>query len=69
MPGPAAATYREMIKADPEGWCRHPHFGDGVVVEHMLRGNGITEKVLGVRSLDLVWAGLLREAVMKDEEG
>lgn len=68
LPTQAMETYRAMILADPEGWSRHPHFAADVITEHALRGNGITESVLGVESLETVWPELLREAVLTDRE-
>ncbi len=62
LPGDARAAYRAMIEADPLHWPEHPHFAGGIIV-NILRGNGFTEKVVGVESLDAVWAELLREAV------
>jgi hypothetical protein len=64
IPAGAAATYRQMIRSDPDGWYRSSHFASGFVVEHLLRGNGITEAALGVRDLEPLWPGLLRDAVM-----
>ncbi len=63
LPPAARAEYRRMMEADPVHWSRHPHFAGGVIVEHALRGNGIDERTLGVRSLDDVWPELLRLAV------
>jgi|GEM_PF-2998126 len=67
LPEPAKRAYREMIERDPRGWHHHPHFASGVVVTHVLRGNGITEKALGVRSLEPYWPDLLASAVLEDE--
>jgi hypothetical protein len=64
LPPAAIATYREMILADPESWHRSPHFASGFVIEHFFRGNGITEKALGVDTLEPHWADILREAVV-----
>jgi hypothetical protein len=63
LPAQAKETYRKMIADDPDHWHRHPHFAAGIIAEHALRGNGITEKVLGVRSLDDVWPALLQMAL------
>ena len=63
LPAPARSKYREMIAKDPEGWHRHAHFGEGVAIVHFLRGNGLDERALGVRSLEGLWPELLREAV------
>ena len=63
LPEPAKEVYRRMIEEDPDHWPRHPHFAGGVIVEHALRGNGITEKVLGVPDLEAVWPGLLELAL------
>lgn len=67
LPEAARRTYREMIRLDPDGWHRDPHFTGGVIVEHALRGNGITERALEIASLDAVWPELLRRAVLDDE--
>jgi hypothetical protein len=37
------------------------------VIVKALRGNGFTERVVGVASLDAVWPELLREAVAEGE--
>lgn len=63
LPPQAACVYREMIAADPDGWWRDPHFRGGVIVDAALRGNGITERAIGVQSLDRIWPDLLRRAV------
>ncbi len=68
LPGEAKAAYRAMIEADPLHWPEHPHFADGVIVK-VLRGNGFTERVVGVASLDAVWPELLREAVEAESAG
>jgi hypothetical protein len=69
LPPAAIATYREMILADPESWHRSPHFASGFVIEHFFRGNGITEKALGVETLEPHWAEMLREAVERVDDG
>lgn len=66
LPREAKTTYRAMIAADPDQWHRHPHFAGGIISEHALRGNGITEKVLGVHDLDEVWPALLVMALRDD---
>ena len=68
LPEPVAAVYREMILADPEGWSRDPHFAGGVILDGALRGNGITEKTVGVTSLELIWPEVLRRAVLTEQE-
>jgi hypothetical protein len=64
LPPTAIATYRDMILANPESWHRSPHFASGFVVDHFLRGNGITERELGVETLEPYWAEILRDAVL-----
>jgi hypothetical protein len=66
LPGPVRETYRRLMLTDPQGWWTHPHFAGGIAVDHLLRGNGIDERLLGVGSLDEVWRELLREAVMDE---
>lgn len=68
LPPHARRTYREMILHDPDRWHRHPHFADGVIVRHALRGNGIDEAALGVPDLESVWPDLLRDAVLEADE-
>lgn len=63
LPVEAKQVYRELIQTDPVGWSRHPHFTGGIIVQHALRGNGITEQVLGVADLNAVWPALLRSAL------
>lgn len=67
LPEAAKRAYREMIEEDPRHWSHHPHFRSGWVVRNALRGNGFTERVLGVRSLDPYWADLLARAVGREE--
>lgn len=67
LPPQAREAYREMILLDSEYWYEDPHFAGGVIPKHILRGNGITEEVLGVEDLDEVWPALL-EKVVTDEE-
>jgi hypothetical protein len=66
LPPEARVVYRQMIAEDPHHWHRHPHFAGGVIAEHALRGNGITEKVLGVRDIEEVWPALLELALRED---
>jgi hypothetical protein len=63
LPEGAKRVYRDMIREDPENWCRHPHFAGGIIVKHALRGNGIDERALGIPDLDAVWPELLQAAV------
>lgn len=63
LPEPVKEEYRKLMRANPNGWHRHPHFANGIVVVHLLRGNGISESALGVRSFDTIWPKLLRLAV------
>lgn len=65
LPDSAIGTYRAMIEHDPQHWHRHPHFGEGIVVKRFLRGNGITEQVLGVDDLNEVWPEVLRRVVVE----
>lgn len=73
LPAQAKETYRAMMAEDPDHWHRHPHFAGGIIREHALRGNGITETVLGVKDLDEVWPALLelvlREDIRADHPG
>jgi hypothetical protein len=66
LPADARRVYRGMIEDDPEHWHRDAHFAGGVVVDHLLRGNGLDERALGVRDLDGVWPELLRLAVEEE---
>ena len=63
LPPEARRVYRELIRADPENWSRDPHFAGGIIVDHMLRGNGLDEVALGVSDLGPIWPELLRMAV------
>lgn len=63
LPREALASYQRLMEEDPDNWHRHPHFAGGIIAEFALRGNGITEKVLGVKDLDEVWPALLERAV------
>jgi len=67
LPEPAKRSYRRMMARDPQNWKRDPHFRRGVIVRHALRGNGYTEKLLGVPSLEPYWADLLARAVRDDD--
>jgi hypothetical protein len=63
LPDEAKQVYRQMILEDPVNWSRHPHFSDGIIVKHALRGNGIDERALAVADLNKIWPELLRAAV------
>lgn len=63
LPPAARDAYARLIFSDPAGWTRHPHFRGGLIVRCALRGNGYTERLLDVRSLDEVWPELLEHAV------
>ena len=67
LPPDAVTAYRRMIQADPSGWYRSPHFQGKIITRFALRGNGLTEERLGVRSLEALWPGLLREAVLEEK--
>lgn len=67
LPESAKRSYRRMMARDPQNWKRDPHFRRGVIVRHALRGNGYTERLLGVRSLEPYWADLLARAVREDD--
>lgn len=69
LPTAARDAYRAMMRADPQGWHRDPHFAGGIIAEHALRGNGIDERALGVDDLDAVWPELLRLAVAANGDG
>lgn len=66
LPGSVKAAYRNMILNDPDHWMTDPHFEGGVIVRHILRGNGINERLLGVEDLELHWADLLKRVVMEE---
>ena len=66
LPPHAKQVYREMIQQDPDYWYEDPHFAGGVIPNSVLRGNGITERVLGVDDLREVWPALLERAVSDD---
>jgi len=66
LPPAAREAYARLMAQDPDGWSRHPHFRGGLIVRCALRGNGYTERLLGVTSLDEVWPELLERAVNGD---
>jgi hypothetical protein len=66
LPQEARRAYREMILRDPAAWMHHPHFQGSVIVRHFLRGNGLTERALGVMDLEPLWPDLLRDAVLDE---
>lgn len=59
--------YRDMILRDPDGWMHDRHFRGGTIPNDLLRGNGVTARVLGIPDLEPVWPDLLREAVADTE--
>ena len=63
LPDEARQVYREMIRANPHSWWHDAHFEGGIILEYALRGNGFTEKALGVQSLEPLWPDLLASAV------
>lgn len=63
LPEDAKCLYREMVRENPSGWWHDPHFANGLIPDNALRGNGLTEKTLGVKSLDLIWPLLLLAAL------
>jgi hypothetical protein len=67
LPERARAVYRTLIAEDPEGWRAHPHFAGGIIVDHALRGNGLTEEALGLENLHRAWPDLLRLALQEEE--
>jgi hypothetical protein len=67
LPSSAISTYRTLMLDDPDHWPQHPHFGGGVVVRHMLRGNGLPVELVGAELLDAIWPELLRRAVLGAE--
>lgn len=69
LPDRAKAVYRALIAEDPESWRAHPHFSGGLIVDHVLRGNGLTEAALGVEDLHQVWPDLLRLALEEETGG
>ena len=64
LPEAAKRTYRDMMLAFPNSWWLHPHFAGGIILQTALRGNGFTEKTLGVKSLEPLWPDLLELAVL-----
>ena len=68
LPSDAKRVYRDMIRNDPLNWSRDPHFAEGVIVRHMLRGNGYDEAALQVADLEPIWPELLRLAVQEEPE-
>jgi hypothetical protein len=69
LPERAQAVYRALIAEEPESWRAHPHFAGGLIVEHVLRGNGLTEEALGVADLNEVWHDLLELALREEQPG
>jgi hypothetical protein len=67
LPEPARRTYRAMMRRDPTGWMRDPHFASGFFTRVVLRGNGLDERALGMPDLEPIWPELLAEAVLDDE--
>lgn len=67
LPPQARQVYREMMLRDPEYWYEDPHFAGGVIPDFVLRGNGITERVLGVDDLQSIWPALLERAVAEED--
>jgi hypothetical protein len=64
LPSSAISTYRTMMLEDPDRWPQHPHFSGGLVVRHMLRGNGLSRELVRPDLLDAIWPELLRRAVL-----
>lgn len=67
LPSSAISAYRTIMLDDPERWHQHPHFERGVVVRHMLRGNGLPSDLVRPELLDAIWPELLRLAVLGAE--
>jgi hypothetical protein len=67
LPEEAIHEYRRMIREDPANWWHDPHFENGLILRFALRGNGITERALGVADLSPLWPELLARAVAEDE--
>ena len=63
LPERVKAVYRALIDEGPESWRAHPHFAGGVIVDHVFRGNGLTEDTLDVEDLNEVWPELLHLAL------
>ncbi len=68
LPEEAKRVYRDMIRSSPNAWWYDPHFDGGIILEYALRGNGFTEKALGVTSLAPLWPDLLIRAVFDEAE-
>ena len=66
LPERVKSVYRTLIEEGPESWRAHPHFAGGVIVDHVFRGNGLTEEALGVEDLNQVWPELLRLALSSE---
>ena len=66
LPERVKAVYRALIEESPESWRAHPHFAGAVIVDHVFRGNGLTEDALGVKDLNEVWPELLRLALSSE---
>jgi hypothetical protein len=69
LPSSAISTYRTLMLEAPDRWSQHPHFGGGLVVRHMLRGNGLPEELVRTELLDAIWPELLWRAVLGAEAG
>jgi len=67
LPPSAISAYRTIIREDPERWPQHPHFERGLVVRHLLRGNGLPNDLVRPELLDAIWPELLRRAVLEAE--
>ena len=66
LPERVKSVYRALIHEGPESWRAHPHFAGGLIVDHVLRGNGLTEEALGVEDLNQLWPDLLRLALFDE---
>ena len=66
LPEDAKRAYRDLIRSSPNAWWYDPHFEGGIILEYALRGNGFTEKSLGVKSLVPLWPELLIRAVFDE---
>ena len=64
LPENAKRGYRDIMLAFPHSWWLHPHFASDIILHSALRGNGFTEKTLGVKSLEPLWPELLELAVL-----
>ena len=69
LPERVKAVYRALIDEGPESWRAHPHFAGGVIVDHVFRGNGLTEDTLLVEDLNEVWPELLHLALNSEASG